>query len=132
MVMRLLREGPSAGIRTVLTAARAMAGLQSLLALCDSRLILRMPNRQEHLLAGGDTRSYEAELPPGAGSWRGHRVQIACLGVDGAAADDRAHRGWEASEAGWRVPWDWRSGGFAVVATRSRSVAARLDAETVT
>lgn len=74
---RLLREGSGQGSRVVLTAARPTPGIQSLVALCDSRLILRMPSRPEHLLAGADGADYDAELPPGAGSWRGHRVQIA-------------------------------------------------------
>src|SRR5690606_5117389 len=109
LLTRLLREGPPAGIRTVMTAARATAGIQSLVALCDSRLMLRMPNRQEHALAGGDGADYDPDLPPGGGSWRGHRVQV-------AAVEARAGESGAASRAEW---W-WHSGGFAVVASGTR------------
>lgn len=111
LLTRLLREGPSAGIRTVVTAARATAGIQSLVSLCDSRLILRMPNRQEHALAGGDGGHFEADLPPGAGTWRGHRVQI-------GAIDGRV----EAVESPTRAAWPWDAGGFALVASGTRTL----------
>jgi S-DNA-T family DNA segregation ATPase FtsK/SpoIIIE len=77
LLVRLMREGTGRGSRTVLSAGRVTSGIQSVVAQCDSRLILRMQNRQEHLLTGADPALYSPELPPGAGSWRGHRVQVA-------------------------------------------------------
>lgn len=77
LIARLMREGPTRGIRLALTAARVSSGLQSLVTMCDSRLILRMPNRQEHLLAGGEAQEYHRDHPPGRGTWRGHQVQVA-------------------------------------------------------
>lgn len=111
---RLLREGPGRGSRVVLTAARPAAGIQSLLALCDSRLLLRLPSRQEHLLAGGDGESYAAELPPGGGQWLGHRVQVM-----------RAPP--VAVSSSLRTPWPIEpSGAFALVAADARGTAERI------
>lgn len=62
--------------RVVLTAQRLGASLQQLSALCDHRLLLRMPTRQEHVIAGGSSDSFDPDLPPGAGWWRGDRVQL--------------------------------------------------------
>src|SRR5690554_1549771 len=109
LLTRLLREGPSAGIRLVLTAARATASIQSLVSLCGSRLVLRMPNRQEHVLAGGEAAHFESDLPPGAGSWRGHRVQVAAVETSVEDVDVLT-----------RAPWQWDSGGFAVVSPGAR------------
>jgi S-DNA-T family DNA segregation ATPase FtsK/SpoIIIE len=40
-------------------------------------LLLRQPSRDEHLLAGGDAGTFEPDLPPGSGRWRGAVVQVA-------------------------------------------------------
>lgn len=77
LLLRLLREGPGSGSHLVMTSSRPTSAVQSLVAACDSRLLLRLPNRQEHALAGGDSATYTAELSPGGGHWQGHRVQIA-------------------------------------------------------
>lgn len=80
LIARVMREGPARGIRCVLTAQRLTPALHSLAALCGSRLLLRLPNRQEHVLAGGDGAGFESALPPGAGVWQGLRVQVAFAG----------------------------------------------------
>jgi S-DNA-T family DNA segregation ATPase FtsK/SpoIIIE len=36
-----------------------------------------MPNRQEHVIAGGSGQTFDPDLPPGGGHWRESRVQIA-------------------------------------------------------
>ena len=69
----VLRDGDS---RVVLTAQRLSAQLQQLSALCDHRLLLRMPTRQEHVIAGGSSETFDPDLPPGGGWWRGDRVQL--------------------------------------------------------
>jgi S-DNA-T family DNA segregation ATPase FtsK/SpoIIIE len=73
---RLLREGPGLGVHTVLTAARSVSSIHSLVALCDSRLLLQLPSRQEHLLCGGEAERYLPQAPAGRGEWKGHRVQV--------------------------------------------------------
>ena len=62
--------------RLALTTQRITGPIQQLSALCDERVLLRMPNRQEHVIAGGSTASFDPNLPPGAGTWRGARVQL--------------------------------------------------------
>jgi S-DNA-T family DNA segregation ATPase FtsK/SpoIIIE len=69
----VLRGGEST---VVLSAQRLGAALQQLSALCDHRLLLRMPTRQEHVIAGGSGETFIADLPPGAGWWRGDRVHV--------------------------------------------------------
>jgi S-DNA-T family DNA segregation ATPase FtsK/SpoIIIE len=79
---QLLRDGGAAGVRLVVTARRLPPALHSIVALCDSRLVLRFPSRQEHLLSGGEADGYDRDLPPGGGHWLGHRVQLA-VSADG-------------------------------------------------
>ena len=71
--------------RLALTAQRVTGPVQQLSALCDERVLLRMPNRQEHVIAGGTTATFDADLPPGSGQWRGARIQLA-LSADPAPA----------------------------------------------
>jgi DNA segregation ATPase FtsK/SpoIIIE, S-DNA-T family len=60
----------------VLSAQRLGAALQQLSGLIDHRILLRMPTRQEHVIAGGRSDSFDPALPPGAGWWRGDRMQL--------------------------------------------------------
>ena len=76
LLSRVLREGPAAGVTCAVTAQRVPGMLQSALALCGASLVLKMPSRQEHLLAGADAQSFSQTLPPGGGIWRGVRVQV--------------------------------------------------------
>lgn len=73
----VLREGPRFGVTAALAATRVASVLQGLIALCDARLLLRMPNRQDHLIAGGRGDQYDEHLPPGGARWQGHLVQVA-------------------------------------------------------
>jgi S-DNA-T family DNA segregation ATPase FtsK/SpoIIIE len=73
----LLREGRGAGLHLVLSASRVASPLQAIASLCGSRFVLRMPDRQEHLLAGGSAAVFDPALPPGAGHWDGHLAQVA-------------------------------------------------------
>lgn len=75
----LLREGSRAGLHLVLSASRVTSALQTLASLCETKLVLRLPDRQEHLLAGGSASEFDQALPPGGGHWRGHRVQVALV-----------------------------------------------------
>jgi DNA segregation ATPase FtsK/SpoIIIE, S-DNA-T family len=76
-IVRLLRESSVRGIRAVITAQRIIPAMQPIAVLCESRLILRMPNRQEHVMAGGNGVDFAADLRPGETSWRGLRTQLA-------------------------------------------------------
>lgn len=63
--------------RFAVTAQRLSGAIHSLGGLCGSRLVLRMPNRQEHVIAGGASQAFDPQLPPGGGFWHESRVQIA-------------------------------------------------------
>src|SRR5690554_4714272 len=121
LLSRLLREGPGRGSRTVLSAARLTSSIQSLVSLCDSRLILRMPNRQDHLLAGGDGERFDANAWPGAGTWRGHPVQVAL-----AEASEPPESELPVSAVSTtRQPLE-EATGFAVVTPGARAIAERM------
>jgi S-DNA-T family DNA segregation ATPase FtsK/SpoIIIE len=77
LLTRCLREGPARGIHWAITAQRVTPALHTAASLCGSRLLLRLPNRQEHVLAGGDGSEFVDGLPPGAGQWQGLRLQVA-------------------------------------------------------
>ncbi|MGY4859872.1 FtsK/SpoIIIE domain-containing protein [Cryobacterium sp. AP23] len=72
----LLREGAAAGLHLAVTVQRLSGALQSLSALCQSRLVLRVPNVYEHQAAGEAAAGYDETLPPGGGHWRGRRIQL--------------------------------------------------------
>lgn len=76
-VCALLREGGRVGTQLVITARRLGPALQPIATLCDTRIMLRLPSRQEHVAAGGDTAEFDARLTPGAGHWNGNRIQLA-------------------------------------------------------
>ncbi|MEC5148630.1 FtsK/SpoIIIE domain-containing protein [Cryobacterium sp. GrIS_2_6] len=72
----LLRDGLPVGLRVVITAQRVNGPLQNLAALCQEHLLLRLPDRAEHLAAGGQAAQFDPTLPPGGGHWRGRRIQV--------------------------------------------------------
>ncbi|TFB99172.1 MULTISPECIES: FtsK/SpoIIIE domain-containing protein [unclassified Cryobacterium] len=72
----LLRDGLPVGLRVVVTAQRLTGPLQNLAALCQEHLLLRLPDRAEHLAAGGQAAQFDPTLPPGGGHWRGRRIQV--------------------------------------------------------
>ncbi|GAA2174525.1 hypothetical protein GCM10009846_20810 [Agrococcus versicolor] len=77
LLARRMREGPGAGHAVALTARRAAASMAQLAPLADTRVLLRLASRQEHVLAGGTNDRYDAALAPG-GAWvAGERVQLA-------------------------------------------------------
>ena len=73
----LLREGAAAGIHCAISVHRVTGAVQPLLALCGSRLILRLADRQEHVFAGGTAGEFDENAPAGRGIWRGRGIQIA-------------------------------------------------------
>jgi len=75
-LVALLRDGPERGIHVALSAKRLTAELTPIAALAPERLLLRHAGKQDWVLAGADAASFAAGLPPGAGVWRGDRVQV--------------------------------------------------------
>jgi DNA segregation ATPase FtsK/SpoIIIE, S-DNA-T family len=88
LAARALREGPGAGTWCVVTAQRMSGAMHSLTSLCGSTLVLRMPSRAEHVLAGGEPAAFVENLPAGSGHWRGCRIQVAVAPTTQAATMD--------------------------------------------
>lgn len=112
LLLELVRSGGGVGIHLALSARRISGGVQSISNGCDARVILRLPNRQDHLLAGGATSLFSADAVPGRGEWRGAAIQVASTGIPlresaaqpGAVPSDLAADG--LASAGL-APFDW-------------------------
>lgn len=116
LLSAVLREGGSAGVQLAIAVQRLPAALHGVSSLCDARLLLRMPDRQEHVLAGGTAAQFVADLSPGGAWWRGHRVQIASVPVPGRPGEPDPPR---LNLTGLR--------GLAVVSGRPRELATRFE-----
>ncbi|MBO9626689.1 MAG: cell division protein FtsK [Microbacterium sp.] len=80
---RLLRGARSSTF--VLTATRVSGPVGRLLDALPRRLLLRMPNRVEHVAAGGESAGFERERTAGRGVIGDHEVQIAWVPEDAAS-----------------------------------------------
>ncbi len=63
-VGRLIREGPGAGLRVVLSGDRGLL-TDRLAAQIDDRLVLRLADRDDYRLAGINPREVATDIPPG-------------------------------------------------------------------
>jgi S-DNA-T family DNA segregation ATPase FtsK/SpoIIIE len=111
---RVLREGPGRSTHTVLAAERPSADAASIASLVSARLLLRHSSRQDWVLSGGESSTFSASLPSGAGRWQGDRVQVAC----GAPTRPR--------EEPARVVELDPARPLAIVSSRARTLATRL------
>jgi S-DNA-T family DNA segregation ATPase FtsK/SpoIIIE len=73
----ILRDGPGHGIVLVASAQRLAAPVAALAPLFPERIHLRFASRQEYIVAEGSAGDHDPNLPPGAGHWRGTRLQVA-------------------------------------------------------
>jgi S-DNA-T family DNA segregation ATPase FtsK/SpoIIIE len=80
LIARVLREGSAHEVGVVASVQRAAGTVQPLVGLFGARLLLRLPSREEHVLAGGAGTEFDPALAPGAGRWRGAVVQVAWPG----------------------------------------------------
>jgi S-DNA-T family DNA segregation ATPase FtsK/SpoIIIE len=86
-IRALLVDGPHSGIGVVCTAAALPGGLRSAQGRFGERLVLRQPDRQEHVLAGAPAELWDPAAPPGRGVWRERLTQVALVeSVDDARA----------------------------------------------
>ena len=76
-LVELARDGSVVGLQLGLSVRRISPALHTLVSLCDERIILRLGSRQDHLMAGGSATGFTTDAPPGAGEWRGSRIQVA-------------------------------------------------------
>ncbi|HIY66724.1 MAG TPA: hypothetical protein H9830_10665 [Candidatus Agrococcus pullicola] len=70
-----MREAGARGVAFVLTARRVGGPLTAIAALVEHTVVMRMPTKQEHLLAGA-TAPHVPELPAGGGWLGDDRVQF--------------------------------------------------------
>lgn len=112
-----MREGPGFGTTFAVTAGAVRGRVQGLAALCESTLVLRMRDRQEHVLAGGVPAQFSEGLSAGGGFWRGNRVQV------------YRTQPLEAQEADESSPLEFPRGSvLAVVSPHSAALRVRLEA----
>ena len=109
----VLREGPAAGVHVALTTQRLVPAIHQVASLCDSRIMLRMPSRQEFVLAGGASDGFVAGGPPGSGTWNGRAIQVAITDATPTAPLTAGPRSIDLGQT------------LAVVSTRPRDFAAR-------
>ncbi|HMJ75781.1 MAG TPA: FtsK/SpoIIIE domain-containing protein, partial [Iamia sp.] len=89
---RIVREGSSVGVHTVLTTDRTGFSLR-LASAFPARLVLRQADRDDDAVVGLDPRQVPSVRPPGRAVWAdgGVEVQVGHLGTDpSAAAQDAA------------------------------------------
>ncbi|TPW70704.1 FtsK/SpoIIIE domain-containing protein [Schumannella sp. 10F1B-5-1] len=77
LLARVAREIARDGGALVLGAARPLTGAATLTAQLDARLLLAMPTREDHVMAGGESRDWSRDRRAGSAVWHGHEVQIA-------------------------------------------------------
>ena len=127
----ILRDGRGAGIGVVVSTQRPGGQAWATLSAVETRLVLRMATREQHLALGLPAAVHDAGAPPGRGCLRGEPVQVA-LPPEGGLADrvlaDAARAGSAADPAPvlrWRdAPlWAVVTSTPDVVAARARDIA---------
>ncbi|HXH34637.1 MAG TPA: FtsK/SpoIIIE domain-containing protein [Plantibacter sp.] len=94
-VLGLLRDGGRRGVRVVLVASRLGGVIHRFSAQTDRTLILRLADRQEHLVAGAPAACFDQRRPAGRAYWDDAEVQIAlpeASSCDETVARDVTHR----------------------------------------
>lgn len=75
-ILALLRDGPRVSVWLVVTMQRLAGPTGALGGFVGSTVLLATANRQEHLLAGGETASWVEGRRAGSALWRGVTVQL--------------------------------------------------------
>ncbi|MFT4220239.1 MAG: FtsK/SpoIIIE domain-containing protein [Microbacterium sp.] len=90
-VMRLLREGPAAGLRVVITADRSVSS-DKVSSFIDTRYALPMRDINDYRAAGIMIRDLVADMPPGRALFgpEGTEAQIAVLAADASGEGQTA------------------------------------------
>ena len=72
----LCRRRRELGVGIAVTAATPDDAVRAIVPHVQTRVLLRAPSRQEHLLAGGAAETWTPDLPPGGAIVDGRRVQV--------------------------------------------------------
>ena len=75
-ILTLLRDGPRHGVHSVVALQRLAGPTAVLSGFVGSTVVLGTANRQEHILAGGDSGTWVEARRPGSALWRGTTVQL--------------------------------------------------------
>lgn len=110
-LQRRMREASAARVGFVLSARRISGGLSAVQSLAEHTIVLRLPTKQEHTLAGA-IAAHNPDLPAGAGWLGDDRIQF--------VVPAREREPLRARSAG--IP----AGSLAVVASRLDQLPARL------
>lgn len=70
------REGRATGLHLAASAASVLALPSVIREAVGAAVLLRHPGRTELVQAGGAGELWRADEPPGAGQWRGRRIQV--------------------------------------------------------
>lgn len=100
-VLALLRDGPRRRIRLVITMQRLAGPIGALGGFVGSTVLLGTANRQEHLLAGGESVGWVEGRRAGSALWRGVAIQL--------CAPERAATGPRHAASRTVVPIDWHT-----------------------
>lgn len=76
-LLGLLRDGGRRGISVVLAASRLGGVVHRFSAQLSSTLVLRLADRQDHLVAGAPASCFDPRRPAGRAHWHDSEVQIA-------------------------------------------------------
>lgn len=115
-LLSLAQEGPHGGTALVVTARALRGRVQAVFAQCASTLVLKMRDKQEHVLVGGEAGNFSSRLPPGGGQWRGYRVQV-CVSEPVSVECPMENPSWE-----------WQQGGsLVVISAHPETVRSRLE-----
>lgn len=88
LLQRVIRAAPARGTVVVATASRCPGSVSAIADLLPRRVLLRLPNRAEHLAAGGDANGFDPARPPGRGRSGAHEIQLVGVAVHGRRPDD--------------------------------------------
>ncbi|QEO10349.1 FtsK/SpoIIIE domain-containing protein [Protaetiibacter larvae] len=116
-LVNALRDTRRSGIALAASTRTTGGVLHGVAGGFEQRLLLRMPNREEHLLAGGEAAGFQAARRPGSAVWHGHEAQLAWWGTEPPAS--------------WRAPLpevELAHGAWAIVTPRPAAWVARLTA----
>ena len=83
LILQLLREGPSVGLRTVITGDRSLL-LGKVAGVVERKLVLRLADRNDYTLASLNPRTLPDAIPVGRAfeAVSSVEVQIGVLGAD--------------------------------------------------
>jgi S-DNA-T family DNA segregation ATPase FtsK/SpoIIIE len=105
-ILTLLRDGPRRGIHVVIALQRLAGPTAALGSFVGSTVLLGTANRQEHLLAGGDSGAWVEGRRPGSAVWRGIPVQL-CAPEASASRPPRHASSRTVSAVQWRSRPVW-------------------------